>query len=96
MDLQLLAVHSRLADTIPSDMLLLLPNQFTLSQHQVDTFNALSDPTIDIVINTAMTGDGKSLAGQLPTLVHGHHAIACYPTNELIQAEHPAPISTRR
>jgi hypothetical protein len=39
------------------------------------------------IFNTAMTGDGKSLAGQLPSLVNGwrRKLFAMYPTNELIR-----------
>jgi len=36
-----------------------------------------------MVFNTAMTGDGKSLAAYLPTLVSGRPVLAMYPTNEL-------------
>ena len=43
-----------------------LPDGWTsLAWHQVETFNALSDPEIDVVFNTAMTGDGKSLTAYL-------------------------------
>lgn len=64
-----------------------LPAGWRLSQHQVDTYAALTQPDgPDVVFNTAMTGDGKSLAGQLPSLVEGWQRplFAMYPTNELI------------
>lgn len=56
-----------------------------LLRHQVETWGALRDPGIDVVFNTAMTGDGKSLAAYLPVLKNSKAAIAMYPTNELIQ-----------
>jgi CRISPR-associated endonuclease/helicase Cas3 len=57
---------------------------FTLSQHQLATYEALINPDIDVVINTAMTGDGKSLAAYLPTLIYPDRgAFGMYPTNEL-------------
>ncbi|HEY9811210.1 MAG TPA: type I-D CRISPR-associated helicase Cas3' [Halomicronema sp.] len=55
----------------------------SLSWHQVATFEALSDPHIDVIFNTAMTGDGKSLAAFLKCLVEDFYALALYPTNEL-------------
>jgi CRISPR-associated endonuclease/helicase Cas3 len=55
----------------------------SLSWHQVETFNALHDPNIDVVFNTAMTGDGKSLAAYLDMLQGNSCAIGLYPTNEL-------------
>jgi CRISPR-associated endonuclease/helicase Cas3 len=63
---------------------LLLPSGWQLAWHQVETLNALRDADIDVVVNTAMTGDGKSLAAQLEVL-QGNNAcaIALYPTNEL-------------
>ncbi|MDQ2996950.1 MAG: type I-D CRISPR-associated helicase Cas3', partial [Chloroflexota bacterium] len=42
-------------------------------------------PEVDVVINTAMTGDGKSLAGLLPLLVCKRNILALFPTNELAQ-----------
>ena len=56
-----------------------------LLRHQVETWDALYDPDVDVIFNTAMTGDGKSLAAYLPVLKDGKAAIAMYPTNELIQ-----------
>lgn len=54
-----------------------------LAWHQLETFKALRDPDIDVVFNTAMTGDGKSLAAYLGVLQGNTEAIALYPTNEL-------------
>jgi CRISPR-associated endonuclease/helicase Cas3 len=62
-------------------------NGMRLLQHQVETLEAFRDPEIDVVINTAMTGDGKSLAAYL-SIFQGQedlHVIAMYPTNELIR-----------
>ncbi|BAU12840.1 DEAD/DEAH box helicase-like protein [Leptolyngbya sp. NIES-3755] len=60
-----------------------LPNQWRLSWHQAATLKALRDPNIDVVVNTAMTGDGKSLAAYLSVLQDHCYAIGLYPTNEL-------------
>ncbi len=54
-----------------------------LSQHQVDTVAALRNPNVDVIFNTAMTGDGKSLAAYLPALLDDYHALGLYPTIEL-------------
>ncbi|MFW6316520.1 MAG: type I-D CRISPR-associated helicase Cas3', partial [Cyanobacteriota bacterium] len=60
-----------------------LPQNWNLVWHQLETLNALRNPKIDVVINTAMTGDGKSLAAFLSTLQDEKNVIALYPTNEL-------------
>ena len=79
------AVFSKLAD--PQDVQAFfgraLPIQ--LRQHQLATAQALADPDCDIVINTALTGDGKSLAGRLDTLTgpQTRKLLALYPTNDL-------------
>lgn len=54
-----------------------------LSAQQLKTYELLADPAIDIVFNTALTGDGKSLAAYLPALRDGRFTIGLYPTNEL-------------
>ena len=51
--------------------------------HQAATLEAIRDPNIDVIFNTAMTGDGKSLAAYLETLLIDFLAIGLYPTNEL-------------
>src|SRR6266699_4608788 len=56
-----------------------------LLKHQVATFEAFNDPDVDVIFNTAMTGDGKSLAAYLPVFQQQKHVIAMYPTNELVQ-----------
>ncbi|MBE9213236.1 type I-D CRISPR-associated helicase Cas3' [Plectonema cf. radiosum LEGE 06105] len=60
-----------------------LPSGWSLSWHQLETLKALRDPNIDVIINTAMTGDGKSLAAYLEVLQGEFSAIGLYPTNEL-------------
>lgn len=60
-----------------------LPDGWKLSWHQYETLKALRDPNIDVVFNTAMTGDGKSLAAYLNILQGNGCAIALYPTNAL-------------
>lgn len=68
------AVQAAFGRTLPVD----------LSQHQLETYAALNSADVDVVINTAMTGDGKSLAAYLPTLLDpGRSAFGMYPTNEL-------------
>lgn len=88
MKIYTLPVYSRLADphTIPAELHDCLPPSRRLSQHQLDTYQALTQGEAEVIFNTAMTGDGKSLAGQLPTLVRspGSPLMALYPTNELV------------
>lgn len=60
-----------------------LPENWSLSWHQVETLKAIRDPNIDVILNYAMTGDGKSLAAYLETLLGNCYAIGLYPTNEL-------------
>jgi len=83
-----LPVYSKLADAadVPPEVAAQLPEGWQLSQHQVETYKALTQGDADVIFNTAMTGDGKSLAGQLPVLIHegNHLMMAMYPTNELI------------
>jgi CRISPR-associated endonuclease/helicase Cas3 len=87
MKIKTLPVHSKLADdnTIPPEIADKLPPGWRLSQHQVETYQALTSGDYDVVFNTAMTGDGKSLAAFLRALQNDDHAIAMYPTNELIE-----------
>jgi CRISPR-associated endonuclease/helicase Cas3 len=75
-------VFSRCASELPKGVKLPL-GWASLSWHQVETFNALSNPNIDVVFNTAMTGDGKSLAAYLPAMTGRNYTLAMYPTNEL-------------
>lgn len=82
-----LPVYSKLSadSAIPAAVKQRLPPGVRLSQHQIETFQALVSGQYDVVINTAMTGDGKSLAGQLQTLVNGRSLLMMYPTNELVR-----------
>ncbi|MFM6220268.1 MAG: hypothetical protein ACKPDM_07835, partial [Dolichospermum sp.] len=50
------------SQTVPKPDGVKLPDGWCLSWHQLETLKALQDPNIDVVFNTAMTGDGKSLA----------------------------------
>jgi CRISPR-associated endonuclease/helicase Cas3 len=61
-----------------------------LYTHQVETLEAFRDPDVDVIFNTAMTGDGKSLAAYLPAFQEQRNVIATYPTNELIRDQHQA------
>lgn len=60
-----------------------LPEGWRLSWHQAATIEAIRNPDIDVIFNTAMTGDGKSLAAYLEPLQNDVFAIGLYPTNEL-------------
>ncbi len=94
MQISTLPVYSKLAD--PADvaaepeLAARLPEGWKLSLHQLETYRAMRDPSVDVVINTAMTGDGKSLAGQLPLLADPQHngTLALFPTNELLQDQY--------
>jgi CRISPR-associated endonuclease/helicase Cas3 len=79
--IKLKPVYSSPADELPQN--LHLPQGWSLVWHQLETLKALRNPTIDVVVNIAMTGDGKSLAAQLEVLQGNVCAIALYPTNEL-------------
>ncbi len=79
--IKVLPVYSRLSQ---SDPITGVPSELSLREHQVKTFDAIRDPDVDVVFNTAMTGDGKSLAAYLPSLLSNHRVLAMYPTNELI------------
>jgi CRISPR-associated endonuclease/helicase Cas3 len=71
------------SQTAPTPIGITLPNGWSLSWHQAETFNALGDPNLDVVFNTAMTGDGKSLAAYLRAMTDKTYTLAMYPTNEL-------------
>lgn len=98
MQITTLPVYSKLANEadVPTEMITRLPKDWRLSQHQLETYRALIDPDIDVVINTAMTGDGKSLAGLLPLLVNPRHngTLSLFPTNELIQDQQRSAANT--
>lgn len=74
-------VFSSPAMDVPTDIK--LPYNWSLVWHQAETLKALRDPNIDLVFNTGMTGEGKSLAALLEVLQGNCNAIALYPTNEL-------------
>src|SRR2546421_7706647 len=89
LSLKLGPVYSRLADD--NDLKYLnsssLPSIYhsNLRRHQAQTWQAFNNSDADVIIDTALTGDGKSLAGQLPMLVDNKYALLLYPTNELIK-----------
>lgn len=94
--IRLSPVYSRLAsieDVAATEIAAKLPvgldgSPWRLSQHQLATYTALTAAGgPNVVFNTAMTGDGKSLAGQLPSLLFGwrRKLFSMYPTNELIR-----------
>jgi len=82
-----LPVYSKLADAaeVPPEVAERLPKDWQLSQHQVETYRALTEGNAAVILNTAMTGDGKSLAAYLPVLVRDNHAFGMYPTIALSQ-----------
>lgn len=71
------------SQTVPTPDGVKLPKNWALSWHQAETYQALQDPNIDIIFNTAMTGDGKSLAAYLSAMINRTYTLAMYPTNEL-------------
>jgi CRISPR-associated endonuclease/helicase Cas3 len=80
--IQLKPVYTCPAGEVPPGIS--LPNGLELSWHQLETFKALqSNSDVDVVFNTAMTGDGKSLAAYLPAMTGKNYTMAMYPTNEL-------------
>jgi CRISPR-associated endonuclease/helicase Cas3 len=79
--IRLKSVYSCPASNIPKEIE--LPKNCNLSWHQLETYQAINNPEIDVVINTAMTGDGKSLAADLAVLFGDFIALKMYPTNEL-------------
>lgn len=79
--IKLKPVYSCPASVIPREIK--LPKNWNLAWHQLETFKAINNPDIDVVINAAMTGDGKSLAADLEVLFGDSLALKMYPTNEL-------------
>jgi CRISPR-associated endonuclease/helicase Cas3 len=74
------AVYSKLAQRDAADSFI---NGRRLSQHQARTYGLLGDQNLDVIFNTALTGDGKSLSAYLPALRDNHCTMGLYPTNEL-------------
>ncbi|PPS43239.1 type I-D CRISPR-associated helicase Cas3' [Chroococcidiopsis sp. TS-821] len=74
-------VYSCPALEVPKDVK--LPKGWSLSWHQAATLEAIRDSNIDVIFNTAMTNDGKSLPAYLETLLTDFCAVGLYPTNEL-------------
>lgn len=84
--IQLQPVYAAVAEDIPPTLAAKLPATWRLRWHQVATWEALRDPEVDVVINTAMTGDGKSLAAYLGIVIGEPRlsgVMGLYPTNEL-------------
>ncbi|MBD2409824.1 type I-D CRISPR-associated helicase Cas3' [Nostoc calcicola FACHB-389] len=71
------------SQTVATPSGLKIPDGWSLSWHQVETFKALQDPNVEVIFNTAMTGDGKSLAAFLSAMTNRTYTLAMYPTNEL-------------
>jgi CRISPR-associated endonuclease/helicase Cas3 len=86
LEINILPTYSELSNKEEIDKLdIKMPENWKnkLSKHQVETYKAFKNSNTKIIFNTAMTGDGKSLAGLLPAL-QGECVISMYPTNELI------------
>ncbi|AFZ37992.1 CRISPR-associated helicase, Cas3 family (plasmid) [Stanieria cyanosphaera PCC 7437] len=79
--IKLKPIYSCSALNIPKEIK--LPDGWLLSWHQRETYLALNDPEVNVVINTGMTGDGKTLAGDLDVIFGDSLALKMYPTNEL-------------
>lgn len=71
------------SQTVPALVGVALPDGWSLSWHQAETCKALNNPDLDVIFNTAMTGDGKSLAAYLRAMTGRYSTLAMYPTNEL-------------
>jgi len=59
-----------------------------LVTHQREVWDAICNPKIQVVFDTALTGDGKTLAGLLPAVKERRSlgkGLFAYPTNELIR-----------
>lgn len=74
-------VYSCPADENPPDIK--LPPGWRLSWHQAETIKAIRNSKIDIVANSALTGDGKTLPAYIETFESETSAMGLYPTNEL-------------
>jgi len=87
MHVKTLPVYSKLAKKaeVPPEVAERLPKDWQLSEHQVETYRALTEGSAAVIFNTAMTGDGKSLAAYLPVLVRDNHVFGMYPTIALSQ-----------
>jgi CRISPR-associated endonuclease/helicase Cas3 len=83
--LQIKPVYSALADEAESAS---YTGALRLMQHQLETLKAYDDPSVEVIFNTAMTGDGKTLAAFLPAFLGNKNAMASYPTNELIRDQY--------
>ncbi|MEY3400518.1 MAG: CRISPR-associated protein Cas3 [Anabaena sp. CRKS33] len=60
-------------------------NHCPLSSHQAETYNAIINSNAEIIFNTSATGDGKSLAAYLASLLNSDfQVISLYPTIELV------------
>ena len=57
------------SQTVPTPDDVVLPVGWNLAWHQLATLEALRNPSIDVVVNIAMTGDGKSLAAFLLSMI---------------------------
>lgn len=81
-------VFSRLAcddDLKNLNTTLLQSTSYKLRLHQAQVWQAFNNSDADVIFDTALTGDGKSLAGELPMLADDRRALFLYPTNELIK-----------
>ncbi|MFM5944999.1 MAG: type I-D CRISPR-associated helicase Cas3', partial [Dolichospermum sp.] len=60
-------------------------NHCPLSSHQAETYNGIINSNAEIIFNTSATGDGKSLAAYLASLLNSDfQVISLYPTIELV------------
>jgi CRISPR-associated endonuclease/helicase Cas3 len=73
-----------------------LPSGFRLRAHQARTIAALKFGTEPVVINSAMTGDGKSFIAQYLALEEKYRTMVFYPTNELAKDQKRAVEALKR
>lgn len=85
--LHLQAVDSRIATAAEQEAAAITPAEvppnMQVLAHQAATIAALRTGNAQIVINRAMTGDGKTLAGRWLLFNDKKRSFAMYPTNEL-------------
>ncbi|MBL8134920.1 MAG: hypothetical protein JNL42_23900, partial [Anaerolineae bacterium] len=85
--LYLMAVDSRLASDDEMHVAGIhsgqFPGNWRMMAHQMATIHTLEHSDVPIVINQAMTGDGKSFAGQYMLFSQGWQTFTMVPTNEL-------------
>lgn len=82
MQIGLRETWSKWTDSPPTS----LPQDWRLASHQHAVYQAWADKEVEVIFDTALTGDGKTLAAALPLLLSQlNNGVFIYPTNELIR-----------